>query len=447
MRSSLVRRSIRAPARSFLVRRWTRPSVSSSLVLALLLAACSAPPPERIDAGRFGSVALFRPDPPPRALVFLFSDSAGLVPPLVREARALAASGVAVVGVDLTSYLAGLAASADGCHYVVGEIEALSQRLQRELGFAGYRSPILAGLGAGATLAEAALAQAPAATIGGALALAAAPSLATRVPLCAGAPSRPGPDGGFAYALPDSLPGTLIRVDRGPIAKAIAPLLAESAGAAGSALPTIEIPSKAAGPLLAVIWSGDGGWRDLDRTLGTLLAERGVTVVGVDSLRYFWRKRTPEEAAADLAKLLAARRAKAGAEAVLLVGYSFGADVLPAIYNRLPEAERARVVQLSLLGLAPTASFEFHVAGWLGAAGADDRPVLPELARIDPRLVQCVYGVEEKESLCPGPALDAAERIETKGGHHFDGNYRALAEKILAGAERRRALLSASPPP
>jgi type IV secretory pathway VirJ component len=369
------------------------------------------------------------------------------VPPLVREARALAASGVAVVGVDLTSYLAGLAASADGCHYVVGEIEALSQRLQRELGFAGYRSPILAGLGAGATLAEAARPQAPAPPQGGALALAAAPSLATRVPLCAGAPSRPGPDGGFAYALPDSLPGTLIRVDRGPIAKAIAPLLAESAGAAGSALPTIEIPSKAAGPLLAVIWSGDGGWRDLDRTLGTLLAERGVTVVGVDSLRYFWRKRTPEEAAADLAKLLAARRAKAGAEAVLLVGYSFGADVLPAIYNRLPEAERARVVQLSLLGLAPTASFEFHVAGWLGAAGADDRPVLPELARIDPRLVQCVYGVEEKESLCPGPELDAAERIETKGGHHFDGNYRALAEKILAGAERRRALLSASPPP
>ena len=131
---------------------------------------------------------------------------------------------------------------------------------------------------------------------------------------------------------------------------------------------------------------------------------------------------------------------------MILVGYSFGADALPAIYNRLPEAERARVVQLSLLGLAATASFEFHVAGWLGAPGGGELPVPPELARIDPRLVQCFFGADEKDSLCPTPALDGAERIGTSGGHHFDGDYAALAAKILAGAERRRALLGTTPP-
>jgi type IV secretory pathway VirJ component len=413
------------------------------LLLAALLGACSAPPPERIEAGRLGTIALFRPEPPPRALVFLISDRSGLVPPLVREARELAKSGVAVVGVDLPSYLANLAASADGCHYVVAEIEALSQRLQRDLGFAGYRSPLLVGLGAGGTLAAAALAQSPAATLGGALALAPAPSLATRVPLCAGAKATPAPEGGFSYAIPDALPATLIRVDRGPIVKAVAPLLAESGAGSPEGLPTIELPARTPGPLLAVIWSGDGGWRDLDKTLGALLQDRGVSVVGVDSLRYFWRKRTPEEAAADLARTLASHRS----EAVLLVGYSFGADALPAIYNRLAEVERARVVQISLLGLAATASFEFHVAGWLGAQSASELPVAPELARIDPRLVQCVFGADEKDSLCTAPALDGAERIGTTGGHHFDGNYAALAEKILAGAERRRALLSASPRP
>jgi type IV secretory pathway VirJ component len=419
----------------------------TALVLGLLLlAGCPAPPPERIDAGRLGSVVLFRPEPPPRALVFLFSDLPGLVPPLVREARSLAADGVAVVGVDLPGYLANLAAGADGCHYVVGEIEALAQRLERDLGFAGYRSPLLVGLGAGGTLAEAALAQAPAATLGGALALAAAPALVTRVPLCAGAPFAPAAGGGFSYTLPDALPATLIRVDRGPIARALEPLLAKSGAAADGGLPTIDLPPRTpGGPFLAVIWSGDGGWRDLDKTIGALLAERGVTVIGVDSLRYFWRKRAPEEAAADLAKVLAAARARSGAEATMLIGYSFGADALPAIYNRLPEAERARVVQLSLLGLAATASFEFHVAGWLGAQGGDELPVPPELARIEPRLVQCVYGADEKDSLCPTPALDGAERIATKGGHHFDGDYAALAAKILAGAERRRAQLTPGP--
>jgi type IV secretory pathway VirJ component len=300
---------------------------------------------------------------------------------------------------------------------------------------------LLAGLGAGATLAEAALAQAPAATIGGALALAPAASLATRVPLCAGAPATPAPGGGFSYALPEALPGTLIRAERGPIAKALAPLLDEAAPDAGAMTP-IEIPLKGSGEVLAVILSGDGGWRDLDKTVGGSLRELGVAVVGVDSLRYFWRKRTPEEAASDLGKLLAAQRARVGAEAVILVGYSFGADALPALYNRLPDSERARVVQLSLLGLAPTASFEFHVAGWLGAEAAEELPVAPELARIDLRLVQCVYGAEEKESLCPTAALDGAERIGTSGGHHFDGNYGGLAVKIADGATRRRALLS-----
>ena len=82
--------------------------------------------------------------------------------------RALADENTAVVGVDLPSYLHGLASSDDGCHYVIAEIEDLSHQLERELGFAGYRSPVLAGVGAGGPLAYAALAQSPAATIGGA---------------------------------------------------------------------------------------------------------------------------------------------------------------------------------------------------------------------------------------------------------------------------------------
>jgi len=57
------------------------------------------------------------------------------------------------VGVDLPSYLAGLAATEqDRCHYTVAELEEWSHRLQRELGFERYRLPILAGVGAGGTL-------------------------------------------------------------------------------------------------------------------------------------------------------------------------------------------------------------------------------------------------------------------------------------------------------
>ena len=413
------------------------------LALAFALAACAAEaPPEVIEAGRLGRARLFRPAPPPRALVFLFSGSGGFGADLDTAARELARGGTAVVGVDLRDYLRGLVASADGCHYVIAELEALAQRLERELGFEGYRSPILAGVGEGGTLAYAALAQAPAATIGGAVAVDADPVLRTRVPLCAGAASSAAAGGGFSYAPREDLPAPFRAVADGPLGAAVAPLLGPEAprGEASLAnLPLVELPAEKPAELFAVIFSGDGGWRDLDKTVGGILASRGVPVVGVDSLRYFWKARTPEDVARDLAAILAAYRARWRTPDVVLIGYSFGAGILPFAYNRLPEAERAHVVQLSLLGLESTAPFEFHVTGWFGGSGADDRPVLPELERIDPALVQCFYGEEEPTTLCRAPELAASELLHTRGGHHFDGDYGALAGKILAGAERRRA--------
>jgi type IV secretory pathway VirJ component len=434
-------------------------SRAALLVLVVALAGCGrgAPPPETRDAGRLGPVALFRPDGAPRALVFLFSDAAGWSPAWTGAAETLRARGAAVVGVDLARYLAGLAASPDGCHYLVSELEERSQRWQRELGVDAYRSPILAGAGAGGTLAEAALAQAPAATLAGAWVADPAPALATRVPLCPGAPSHAVAGEGFAYDLPASLPGALHRVEPGPapaperLALALAAAL-DADGAEAIALrglPLVELPSARPGPFLAVIFSGDGGWRDLDKTIGEELAAAGVAVVGVDSLRYFWRAKTPERVAADLAAIVREYGKRWGRSQVALIGYSFGAGVLPFAVNRLPAAERARVVQLTLLGLEPRAPFAFHVAGWLEQVGVaadpyrDALPVLPELVRIDPRLVQCVEGADEPDSLCRAPELAGVERITTSGGHHFDGDYLALGRRILAGLERRAAARSA----
>ena len=96
-------------------------------------------------------------------------------------------------------------------------------------------------------------------------------------------------------------------------------------------------------------------------------------------------------------------------------------------------------MQVSLLGLAPRAAFEFHVSGWLGASSQQDPLVLPELERLPAGLVQCFYGEEEPETLCRAPELARVERIATRGGHHFDGDYAALARRIAQGAERRLA--------
>ncbi len=189
---------------------------------------------------------------------------------------------------------------------------------------------------------------------------------------------------------------------------------------------------------MAVFYSGDGGWRDLDKQIGDILAAHGIATVGVDSLRYFWTEKTPQQIADDLAAILQHYRAKWDREQVILLGYSFGAGILPFAVNRLPARDRATIRQISLLGLDRMTEFEFHVSNWLGGGGgADARPVLPEVLRLDPGTLQCFYGEEERDTACTAPEFDRAERIETGGGHHFDGDYAALAEKIMTGATRR----------
>ena len=121
---------------------------------------------------------------------------------------------------------------------------------------------------------------------------------------------------------------------------------------------------------------------------------------------------------------------------MILIGYSFGADILPFAYNRLPPVEQEHVHRLSLLALSGSADFEIHVSGWLGVDSKSDdtRPTAPELARLPPGLVQCFYGADDADSACQLPELKGAELIRTEGGHHFDGNYEALANAIMAPA-------------
>ncbi len=383
-------------------------------------------------------------------------------------ARKIARSGAVVVGVDLPQYLRNLAASRDGCHYVIAEIEDMSERLQRDFHFTGYQSPILAGIGAGGTLVYAALAQSPAATIGGAISVDPAPALGTKVPLCAGAEATAAGGGGFAYAGQPKLAGwwrvsvatplppalaTVVERSSGNIAdvrgQPLERLLALVRGALPTPtrpnlpgtladLPLTELPALRPGPAMAVIYSGDGGWRDIDKQIGEVLARKGMPVVGVDSLRYFWHAKTSTEIAGQLSQIIDHYGTKWGTAKVVLIGYSFGAGILPFAVNQLPAQERTRIVQVSLLGLETRAEFQVKLSGWFGGEPGPGAPaVLPEILRQPRSLFQCFYGEKEEDTLCTAPALAGIEIIRTGGGHHFGGDYTALAQKILDGAERR----------
>ena len=113
-----------------------------------------------------------------------------------------------------------------------------------------------------------------------------------------------------------------------------------------------------------------------------------------------------------------------------LVGYSFGADVLPFLVARLPASLLRQVDRVVLLGLSKTAAFEFRVSSWLGGGGDPDLQTAPEVRRLTVP-VTCVRGADEEDSACPSVARPGVTVVTVGRGHHFSGDYRRLVDVIL----------------
>jgi len=200
----------------------------------------------------------------------------------------------------------------------------------------------------------------------------------------------------------------------------------------------VEVPAGQAKDTVTLFLSGDGGWRDLDRDVAGEMAKIGYPVVGIDTLRYYWQHKSPEQSALDLTELMQHYRQKWGTKRFILTGYSFGADVLPAIYNRLPDTEQQRVDAIILLAFARTGSFEIEVEGWLGNAGKE-AATGPEMAKLPAAKVVCIYGAEETDESGCTDKTAVGEAVKLPGGHHFDENYPALAKRLVDLIEKRQS--------
>ncbi|MEM5421541.1 virulence factor family protein [Paraburkholderia ferrariae] len=409
-----------------------------------------------VSGGRYGEVAVTKPSVAMRGFTVLFSADKHWSAADQTRADALAQHGALVVGVETERYAQNLAAvKNETCHKLYSDAEALSHQLERQLGSSEYYAPIAIGSGEGALIAQRMLSQAPANTMAGAVSLDPAAKLDARFAPCPADPTLSRGNG---------LPGFFeqgvttkdVHAATSGAPRAFAPSVADADKIVAltsnhlrlvteseedvSDLPLVELPAAHPTDMLAVVISGDGGWRDLDKTIAEALQKQGISVIGWDALRYFWSERTPEQTSHDLARVLKTYGSRWHAQHIALVGYSFGADVMPFAYNRLPDTLRAKVSYMSLLGFAPDADFQIRVTGWLGMPASDKAlQVRPELAKVPPSIVQCVYGAGEKDTLCPALANTGIDVVKTNGDHHFDGDYNALAGKIIAGWKKEIA--------
>ena len=444
-------------------------------------------PPRRLPAANFGTVSVYIPTGAPQSVAIFLSGDGGWNLGVVNMAQALRARGAVVIGVDVTHYLAALRGKT-ACRSIAGDFENLSHHVQKKIGLKEYHVPVLLGYSSGATVVYAVLVQSPPGTFAGAMSLGFCPDQDFNgASLCPGAglhytqgkknellfePAKslkqpwialqgqqdqvcapkavddfgaqiPGsqiiklPKVGHGFGvernwLPQFLDAYQGVVERINAPRALRPQQIDD-------LPVNEVHAQGNSDEFAVLLTGDGGWAGLDQELATHLAASGIPTVGLNSLKYFWTQRTADQAAKDVARVIRHYLASWGKKRVLLVGYSFGADVLPFVVNRLPADLQSQIATVSLLGLDATASFEISVADWIGA-DTSGLPTRPELVNLGNKPVLCIYGEGEQDSICPSLQEPHITRQQVGTGHHFGGEYAQLAEKILAFARNSRPM-------
>lgn len=399
---------------------------------------------------------------------------------LARDTRTL------VVGIDEDKYYKILRTHSDQCLYPAGDMEALSMFVQRKLHLPDYHKPLLVGYSSGATLVYAILCQAPANTFSGGVALGFCPDFDGNKAFCMGSGNlkmqlrKNGKTFDFTHAAAPSAPMTIIQgaedqvcdcqktrlfFENTPrVSVIVLPKVGHGFSIARNWLPEFQktcldlmknqannappqngradardwnipgalfppLPSDNGAPLV-VFFSGDGGWTSFDHQIMTQLQEMGYAGIGINCQSYFWNKKTPEQTIEDLMPMLQYYMQNWHCNELVLAGYSFGADLVPFIQNRLPAYLRQKVRRLVLLSPDDKGDFEIHVAGMLGVSGGP-YDVIQEIKLVQQTPITIIQGDEEEDVL--GTSLQQKTTVQFNripGGHHYNNNVQKLTEII-----------------
>jgi type IV secretory pathway VirJ component len=466
--------------------RVSRKGRESVIFAAVALAAMAAGTVvEHVELPGFGTVSVYRPQPVEnaRGVVIFISGDGGWKLGVVDMARRLAPHAI-VAGVSMPAWQKKAEHQPGRCWYPAGELEPAAQALEKKYGLPRYVPPILVGYSSGATVVYGALAQAPTTTFKGAVSLGFCPDLEVARPMCGSGdwqpsynvakhlgwlPERrdlvppwhvlqgwidqvcaPEATADFVKAIPS---GHLVRLERVGHGFSVPSRWGRSFDDAVNALLEPEsvfgAPTRAArqrfdeldlplevswpdGAREAVVFvSGDGGWADLDRTVASELASRGIAVVGWNALRYFWKAKTPERFRTDLARLVASIPDDVK---VFAGGYSFGAETVPvALAASADRGALSRLAGLVLLEPGAYATFEISPLDWLRKGDTPtDHPVAPSIARLGGLPVFCLDGPADSDSGCNATGAKGLVHEEMPGGHHFGGAFVKVAQRIEA---------------
>lgn len=189
-------------------------------------------------------------------------------------------------------------------------------------------------------------------------------------------------------------------------------------------------------PVAAVILSGDMGFRmGMSPRIAERLAADGVSVVGVNSLSFFRTRRTPAEVEQLIARAVDRAGALGHTGRIILIGQSFGADMVHVGLAKAPASLRAKVQMVGLMVPTDTVFFRASPSELFNWTKPDAR-ALPTARLLDWLPVTCIQGRKEHASLCPWLTQPNVTRIVLPGGHPLNNDADALYAALKGQIEK-----------
>lgn len=179
---------------------------------------------------------------------------------------------------------------------------------------------------------------------------------------------------------------------------------------------------------LMIYITGDGGLTDFSQSFVQELEKQGYGVVSLNSRKYFWSQRDPDDFANDIEKIAEYYLKAWGKTSLAIAGYSFGANVGAFLPSRLSPAILEKVKLFALLSPSSSTDFVIRISDLLKEKDTTDRKykLEPELIHIN-FPVMIFFGKEEQLAL--KNSLRKNESIvihELPGDHKYNNDYDLL---------------------
>ena len=183
---------------------------------------------------------------------------------------------------------------------------------------------------------------------------------------------------------------------------------------------------------LIIYVTGDGGWNSFSGQMVHQMELLGYGVVARSSRKDFWSEKSPEIFARDVEQLTNYYLKVWNKSSVIIVGYSFGADVVSFLPGRLSPDLKNKIRQIALISPSASTDFVIRLSDLVGETENINRryKVKPEIDQIGLPLIS-TFGKDEVKVLKNSLKNSRNQSInELPGDHRYNDDFELLVKSI-----------------